>query len=210
MKDTLLDGLFAYSAWQPDRRIDFSSFFWARPAGGVLIDPLPLSDAQREFVAARGGVASILLTNADHWRATSELRGALGARVLAPAGDREALGERAAEVDAFYEGRSSLPDGLDAEVDVRWVRGGKTPAEAVLYLEPLRALVFGDIVRSHVSGRLMLLPEAKLTDRAQAVRDVLALRDINQHAVLLGDGDSLWTGARSAFLEFLRDLGASR
>ncbi|MGA0869484.1 MAG: hypothetical protein ACO3UM_11180 [Planctomycetota bacterium] len=110
----------------------------------------------------------------------------------------------------FYEGRSDLPDGLGDEIDVRWVRGGKTAAEAVLYLEPLRALVFGDIVRSHVSGQLMLLPDAKLTDRAQAIRDVLALRDINQHAILLGDGDSLWTGARSAFLEFLRDLGARR
>ncbi|MEY2982059.1 MAG: hypothetical protein RL562_2286 [Planctomycetota bacterium] len=210
MKDTLLDGLHAYSAWQPDRRIDFSSFFWARSGGGVLIDPLPMSDAQRQFVAERGGARNILVTNADHWRDTSALAGALGARVLAPAADREALGDRAAAVDVFYEGRSDLPDGLGDEIDVRWVHGGKTAAEAVLYLEPLRALVFGDIVRSHVSGQLMLLPDAKLTDRAQAIRDVLALRDINQHAILLGDGDSLWTGARSAFLEFLRDLGARR
>jgi hypothetical protein len=210
MKDTLLEGLHAYSEWQPDRRIDFSSFFWARPEGGVLIDPLPLSDAQRGFVAERGGVRSILLTNADHWRATSVLREALGARVAAPAADREALGARAAEVDVFFEQRTELPDGLGDEIDIRWVRSGKTAAEAVLYLEPLRALVFGDVVRSHVSGQLMLLPDAKLEDRGQVVRDVLALRDINQHAILLGDGDSLWTGARSAFLEFLRDLGANR
>lgn len=210
MKDTLLEGLHVYSVWQPERRIDFSSFFWARPAGGVLIDPLPLSAAQQAFVAERGGVRSILVTNADHWRAASELKTKLGARILAPAADRRLIGERADEVDVFYDSREDLPDGLAEDIDVRWVRGGKTPAEAVLYLEPLRALLFGDVVRSHVSGELMLLPDEKLGDRAQVVRDVLALRDINQRAILLGDGDSLWTGARSTFLEFLRDLGASR
>lgn len=210
MKDTILSGLHTWSQFQDKRRVDFNGFFWARPEGGLLVDPLPMTGDQVRFVDEHGGARWIVLTNADHWRATGELKPRFRAEVFAPAGDRSWLGERAAMVDGWFEHRGQLPAGLREVVDVRWIRGGKTPAEAVLYLEPLRALLFGDAVRSDRCGGLRLLPDDKIADRDQVVADLLALRDVHQHAVLLGDGDSLWTGARSAFLEFLRDLGTGR
>jgi len=210
MKDTFLPGLHTWSSYQEDRRIDFNSFFWALPQGGVLIDPLPMSDAQSRFVTAHGGARWIVLTNADHWRATHELKRRFEASVYAPQSDHAWLGDRVADVDGWFASRGDLPEPIRDLIDVRWIRGGKTPAEAVLYLEPLRALVFGDAVRSHASGTLRLLPDDKIADPAQVRQDVLALRDVNQVAVLLGDGDSLWTGARSAFLDFLRELGTAR
>lgn len=210
MKDTILSGLHTWGVFQDTRRIDFNGFFWARPDGGVLIDPMPMTEAQLRFVDDHGGVAWIVLTNADHFRATSELKPRLGAAVFAPEGDHAWLGDRAAEVDGWFAHRGQLPDGLRDAVDVRWIRGGKTPAEAVLHLEPLRALVFGDAVRSHRSGELRLLPDDKIADREQVVADVMALRDVNVEAILLGDGDSLWTGARGAMLDFLRELGTAR
>lgn len=210
MKDTILPGLRTWNAYQDERRVDFNGFFWEHPAGGLLIDPMPLTEDQIRFVEQHGGAKWIVLTNADHWRATSEVKPRFGASVWAPEDDHAWLGERADEVDGWFATRGQLPPGLRDDVDVRWIHGGKTPSEAVLYLEPLRAVCFGDVVRSSACGVLCLLDEDKLADRQQVVRDVLALRDVNLQAVLLGDGDSLWTGARSAFLDFLRELGTAQ
>ena len=61
-------------------------------------------------------------------------------------------------------------------------------------------------MRSHVSGRLMLLPEAKTTDRPQLTADVKALAGPGVDAVLLGDGDSLFRGAAEAWDELQASL----
>lgn len=207
MKTTRLPGLFTWSVFQDDRGIDFNGFFLVREGGNLLVDPMPGSDHHRKFVAERGGAASVLVTNADHWRAAGDWQASTGAKILAPATERDRLGERAAQVDHWYTRRDDLPDGLPDEVDLAWIHGGKSPQEAVLYFKDLRALLFGDVVRSHASGTLCLLPEAKLADPARVHADVLALRDVHLEAILLGDGDSLFVGARGVWLEFLRELG---
>lgn len=210
MKRTRLPGLFTWSVWQPDRRIDFNGFLWVRPDGNVAFDPMPLGAEQTAIVEAEGGIAAIVLTNADHWRATTELRERFRAEVWAPEGDRDRFGERAEQVDGFFTHAGSLPVGLGAEVAVHELRGGKSPVEIAFYLEPLRALLFGDVVRSHEVGRMCLLPDAKLADRDLVLRDLMRLRDRNVDAVLLGDGDSFLAGARGAFLDLLREVGRRR
>ena len=142
-------------------------------------------------------------TASDDWQR------ATGASIAAPEPDRERLGARAANVDHWFGPDQALPDGLGQAFEVRWLHGGKSPAEAALYLVPQRALLFGDLVRSHESGRLRMLPDDKLSDPARARSDVRTLRDLNLEAILLGDGDSLFTGARSAWLDFLRELGSA-
>lgn len=204
MKSTLLPQLFTWSAYQADRRIDFNGFFWSRPAGGLLIDPMPLAAEQLEFLSERGGAAAILLTNADHLRAAPELKERLGARVLAPEPDRERFGEHAALVDEWFGG--TLPGALGEAASVATVRGGKGPGEAVLYLREERALLFGDVVRSHVSGRIHLLPDEKLADRAAVADSLRELQELPVEAVLLGDGDSLFRGAGEAWRELLASL----
>ncbi len=210
MKRTAIDALGLWSVYQPDRRIDFSGTWWRREGGAVLIDPMPLAEEQAAIVARDGGARFVLLTNADHWRATSDVKRRFAAAVLAPAAERERLGARADEVDVWFETADDLPEALRDEVEVHWIRGGKSPFEAAFHLRPVRVLVFGDVVRSHAIGRLRLLPDDKLADRAAVVRDVLALRDLNLAAIVLGDGDSLFAGARAAWLEFLRELGSAR
>jgi len=208
MKSTVLDGLYYWGVYQPDRRIDFNGFYWAGVAGGVLIDPMPLPDGGAQLLAARGGARFIVLTNADHFRATAELAQETGARVLAPSGERgrfEAMG-RAAAVDGYFESTADLPAELQEGIDVHPVRGGKSDVEAALFLRPVRALLFGDVVRCHASGRLTLLPDEKLADRAIVVRDLCALKGLAPRALLLGDGDSVFTGAEAAFAELLRGL----
>lgn len=202
MKATRLAGLHYWSVYQPDRRIDFNGIFWSRPEGGVLIDPLPLSDEQAARVSELGGARFVLATNADHLRASVELKERFGAELLAPEVDRERFAEPAA-VDRWFTDEAGLPEGIECGI----LEGGKSPGEPWLFLEPLRAAYFSDLVRSHVSGELCLLPPAKLSDPARvreslaAVSRTLAPREIE--AVLLGDGDLLLHDARSVLTRFL-------
>lgn len=206
MKTTRLPGLHYWSVYQPDRRIDFNGFFIEGLAGGALIDPLPLSPAQLEFVRSRGGARWILLTNADHWRDSVALKRELGARLCAPAAERERLGPRAAEVSDWFAPDQPLPAELANGLEVHWLAGGKSPTEAVFVAKRQNAVFFGDAVRSHESGALRLLPPEKLSAPADLRRDLLPLLARPFEAVLLGDGDNLLTGAPQALASLSQRL----
>jgi glyoxylase-like metal-dependent hydrolase (beta-lactamase superfamily II) len=206
MKTTRLPGLHYWSVYQPDRRIDFNGFFIEGLAGGVLIDPLPLDAAQLGFLASRGGARWILITNADHWRDSAQLKRQLGARLCAPAAERERLGPRAAEVSDWFAADQPLPAELAEGLEVHWLAGGKSPAEAVFVAKRLNAVFFGDAVRSHESGLLRLLPPDKLSAPATLQRDLRPLLARPFEAVLLGDGDNLLTGAPAALAHLAQRL----
>jgi len=205
MKATRHGDLFTWNAYQPDRHIDFNGFYWRRPQGGVLFDPMPLRPAVLDWLQRQpGSVRSIVISNADHLRAGPELGTCLGASLFAPRGDREAL---SSGVDGWYDESTPLPAELGLEV--YWIHGGKTEAEAVIRLPELDAVLFGDVVRSDASGVLRLLPSAKLRDEARVCAELRALAALRFSSVLLGDGDSLFTGARAAFDRLLAELPAS-
>ncbi|MEZ5979051.1 MAG: hypothetical protein R3F34_12615 [Planctomycetota bacterium] len=197
MKSTRIQGVHYWSRYQPDRRIDFNGFFVADPSGGVLLDPMPLAPEEVSELHALGGVRTILVTNADHARAAASLRTETGARIVAPACDRELLGDDFA--DDWFESSDDLPPGMSTRFQLAWLRGGKRPQEAAFWIEPCRAWYFGDAVRSHESGRLRLLPDPKIADRDALVASVRGLSGRDVQAILLGDGDCIFNGAREAF-----------
>ena len=202
MKKTRLDNLYYWARYQADRAIDFNGFFWKHAEGGILIDPMPLESAELDQLDELGGAKWILISNADHLRAAPELKERLGATLLAPAGDRDRFGEQADCVDSWFESSVDLPAGID----VHWIPGGKSPVEPFFYLTPLRALLFADVVRSHVSGELMLLPDAKLQNRAAVIAALDCLATFEPEAVLLGDGDCLFHGAQEELARFHTSL----
>lgn len=206
MKATSLDGLHCWSAWQPEQAIDFNGFFLEIPGGNILVDPLPLDEARLAFARRRGGATHVLVTNADHWRATDQARTALGARVIAPAGERERLGDRAGSVDIWLASAGDLPEPLREAIEPFFLRGGKSPVEVALHLKRQKALLFGDLVRSRASGRLTLLPDGKLRDKPLALESLRPLLGRSFDAVLLGDGDCIFTGGREALFSMLDEM----
>ena len=205
MKKTCIDGLHYWGRLQPDRQIDFNGFFWAREDGGVLFDPMELSADERGILESLGGAKHVILTNFDHLRAAAELKAELGLEVWAPAAERARFGEAASVIDHEYTAEGGLPAELG--IQAFELRGGKSEVEMALYIEPLRSLLFGDVVRSHEAGVLRLLPDPKVNDRTVLVEGVRALGSLDLRAVLLGDGDSHFYRADQAFAEFLESLG---
>ncbi len=206
VKKTILPGVSYWSRYQADRGIDFSGFHWQREGGGVLVDPMEMSEFEAAALRERGGARWILLSNFDHLRATAQLKRACDAKVAAPAGERERFGPGAELVDTWFESQADLPEDLRESVDIHVLRGGKSAIEAAFFLRGPDALLFGDLVRSHVSGALCLLPEPKIADRAAVIESLRPLRDVPARAILLGDGDCLFRGAREALGELLDGL----
>ena len=199
MKRAHRSDLFGWSRFDEGRDIDFHSWAWLRSAGAVVVDPLPISDHDREQL---GAVSHVIVTNSDHLRAARRLAASSGAVLCGPLAERESLdlGPTARWVD---DGEVIVP-GLRALA----LEGSKTPGELALVLEE-QSLITGDLIRSHAGGALHLLPDPKLSNRTAALRSLDRLCAIETvEAVLVGDGWPVFCDGRDRLLELrARELG---
>jgi Metallo-beta-lactamase superfamily len=181
MKSLHRPDLYCWSEFDADRNVDFHSIAWVRPEGNILIDPLPLSAHNWLHLESLGGVQWIVITNSDHLRASPEIVAKTGAQVAAPQGEKDAF---SLPVQRWLSDGDAIVPGLEAIE----LHGSKTPGELALLLQNT-TLITGDLVRAHQAGTLMMLPDAKLVDKAQAIASVQRLAALNQvSAVLVGDG----------------------
>ncbi len=189
--------LYGWSRFDEDRNIDFHSTLWVAPGGNIAIDPLPLSEHDRRHLEQLGGCSIIVITNSDHTRGAVELAAATSARILGPAGERESF---PISCSGWLADGDLVAPGLRAIA----LDGSKTPGELALVLEDT-TLITGDLVRAHEGGKLARLPDAKLRDRAAALRSLRRLAELPRiDAVLVGDGWPIFRGGADA----LRELAA--
>ncbi len=180
--------LFTWSVYDETQQVDFNGLLWRRDGGNVVVDPVPLAPADERHLAELGGAAWILITNSSHVRAGRELAARAGARLLGPAGERGAF--PVACERWLRDGDEPFPG-----LVVRELRGSKTEGELALVLDGTTA-IFGDLVRAHQAGALMLLRRDKLRDPAAAVESVRRFRALHPRVehVLVGDG---WSAFRN-------------
>ncbi|MCG8417355.1 MAG: MBL fold metallo-hydrolase [Proteobacteria bacterium] len=188
--------LYGWSEFNPDRNIDFHSVLWVRQGGNIAIDPLALSDHDRDHLAQLGDPIMIIITNSDHVRNAKKLAESTGAVLCGPAGERDSFpipcARWLADGDEIVPGLRALA--LD---------GSKTSGELALILEET-TLITGDLVRAHEGGRLCLLPDAKLTDKSAAVASAKRLAALSGiSAVLPGDGWPIFRHGSSALAELV-------
>ena len=88
------------------------------------------------------------------------------------------------------------------------LHGSKTSGELAFVLEEL-TLITGDLVRAHRANALMLLPDAKLKDKAAAIASVQRLADLEQiETILVGDGWSIFQNGHQYLQALICALGA--
>jgi glyoxylase-like metal-dependent hydrolase (beta-lactamase superfamily II) len=185
MKSLHRPDLYAWSAFDPERNVDFNSIAWVRAEGNVLIDPLPLSEHDWKHLQSLGGAAYIVITNSDHLRDAQEIALKTGAQIAGPQAEEATFPVRC---DRWLKEGDEVVPGLQ----VLELHGSKTPGELALLLEDL-TLITGDLVRAHRANALMLLPEAKLRDKEAAIASVQRLADLEHiETVLVGDGWSIF------------------
>ena len=104
--------------------------------GNILIDPVAMSDADSEHLAALGGAKSIVLTNADHEREAAVLQEQTGADVIVHEADADALSITPVRT---VQDREAVVPGLHAI----HLSHGKSPGEIALYFPDKQMVLFG-------------------------------------------------------------------
>jgi glyoxylase-like metal-dependent hydrolase (beta-lactamase superfamily II) len=191
MKSLHRPDLYAWSAFDRTRNVDFSGTLLVREGGNIAFDPMPVDNHDAAHIDALGGVAWVLITNADHVRAAAEFVRRWDARVGAPAGDRDRAEFKGLPVALWLDDG----DALDFGVSCLRMDGSKTAGELAFLLEPGDTVVCGDLVRGQRAGSLNLLPDPKLRDKEAALASVQRLAELpGLQAVVVGDGQSVFRG----------------
>lgn len=200
MKYLHRNDLYGWSSFNKERNIDFNSIAWIRSEGNVLIDPLSLSSHDHEHLHSLGGARWIVVSNSDHVRAAQEIAHLTHAKIVGPSAEQDTF---PIECDRWLKDGEELVPGLE----VLEMQGSKTPGELALLLDKT-TLITGDLVRAHKAGSLMILPDAKLSNRDQAVASVERLARIDSiEAVLVGDGWSIFRDGLLALKELVKFCG---
>src|SRR5665213_3143347 len=135
MRQTVVPGLWSWSQWQPDRGLDFNSFFAEHADGNLVVDPLEPDEETLGELRSRG-VAAVLVTNRDHERASAAVAAATGAPVVASALDGPLL--------ARPPDRTIDPGSVLCGWTVHGFDGLKTPGEIALVDRARNAAIVGD------------------------------------------------------------------
>lgn len=205
MKSLHRPDLYSWSAFDEARNVDFHGLCWVRPptpngGGNVLVDPMPLSPHDRAHLESLGGAAWIVVTNSDHTRAAQETAAWSGAKLVGPAAERDTF-------PFLCDRWVAAGDEVVPRLVVHTVAGSKTPGELALVLDGT-TLITGDLIRAHKAGSLMILPDAKLVDKAAAVASVRKLAAIASiDTVLVGDGWPLFGNGGDALRALAARLG---
>jgi len=189
---SLFPGIWEWSWFSEEKQLDFNGHLLAVGEHRILVDPPPLSAADFAFLKQGEQIDYILLTNRDHQREAASLRQTLGCQVMAPELDAK---DMAVTIDKTFKDGELLPGGI-------WVvhlTNQKSPGESAFFLEKGKGIfIVGDALIGEPAGSVRLLPADKYADKAQAGLSLKRLLKFSFETLLVGDGTSLLTDAKSA------------
>lgn len=189
MRSTIVPGVWSWSRWQPDRGLDFNGFFVEGAAGNLVVDPVDPDEATMAELRSRG-VATIVVTNRDHERASAEVATATGAPIVASEMDAPLL---TVPVDRTVVSGDDVLGWRVIGLD-----GFKTAGEIALYDPARMAAIIGDAIWGTPAGALTLMPDAKLGDPVRAALSARIFRALRIDHLLVGDGACVFGNAHAA------------
>ena len=184
--------------WFSERHgYDFNGYLLRHFRGNVAVDPVEMPD---EVLAGlqREGVARIVLTNRNHFRAAARLRERTGARVAVHPADAEFVRANGVAVDDALAYGETVADFevLDAR--------GKSPGEVALWNGAL--LIVGDACVGSPPGALKLLPPKVIDDLPALQASLRRLAELPAQVILVGDGAPLLHDGAEALRALVRSF----
>ena len=191
----LLDGVYFWSAFNPEKKFNFNGHILKTDAGTVIVDPVPFSSDDRAYIEAAGlKPDALVITNRNHLRGRDEVLKLWKIPTVL----------HAAEVaEAGIAADKTVKDGdvIDGLVCVHLP--GKSPGEIALYWPDRRLFLFGDALIAPY-GKLKTVPVEKQDDPAELKKSLERLRTFDFDHALVGDGDPILHDAKSAVVAFLK------
>jgi glyoxylase-like metal-dependent hydrolase (beta-lactamase superfamily II) len=199
----LVPGIFTWPWFSSRFGYDFHGFLVRRPDGNLCVDPVEPTAEDLDWLA-REGVARILLTNRNHYRAAAAVRARTGARVAVHAADAAFVRGKGVDVD------DTLAVGERVGPFVVIPAGGKSPGEVAFHWPEKRLLIVGDACIGNPPGRLSLLPDAVMDAPAELRQSLGRIAaDVDFDCLLLADGESIVTSARAALQRLVATFDGS-
>jgi glyoxylase-like metal-dependent hydrolase (beta-lactamase superfamily II) len=197
----ILPDVFTWPWFSERHGYDFNGYLFRHAPGNVAVDPVDMpNDVLGELVGI--GVATILITNRNHTRASSRLRKATGASVSIHTQDAAYAVAQGASVDG--EIRIGELVGPFTVLSV----AGKSPGEVALHWPERNLLVIGDACVGKPPGECALLPESVMDDPALLRRSLAHLvRTTDFEVLLVGDGAPILRGGRAALERLVESFG---
>ncbi len=195
----IVSGIFAWPWFSARHNYNFNGHLVCDPAGNLCIDPVEPGAATLDAIAHLG-VGRILLTNRNHARAANAVRSRTGARTAIHADDAAHARSQNAEIDDTLV--------VGERVGPLHVVGvpGKSPGEIALHWPERRLLIVGDAVIGNPPGHCGLLPEKVMDDPARLRSSVRALLELDFDTLLVGDGETILSGAKARLQELVASL----
>jgi len=188
MQKTTVSDVWTWKRWQPDRSMDFNSWF-VKGDVNMVVDPLEPDADDLKQIEDLGGVAWVVVTNRDHERATKLFVEHFDAKVAASDADADELSVKVTQrlgSDEMFHGWRVIE-----------LEGFKTPGEIGLYSAKRGTVIVGDALWGDPAGSLRFMPDVKLADPPRAVLSMRQVRGLTQlENILVGDGVSIYGDAR--------------
>ena len=197
--EELVAGVRAWHIFSAEKGFNFNGFLLDVPGGPLIVDPPEIPSEAMHHFETDPPPQLILLTNRHHARATESVQRRLGIPVCAHEHERASF---PFPIDRTVREGDTLPG------DLRVIHlPGKTPGEIGLYWERQQGVVLlGDAIIGHPKGELMLLPDAVLGDPPLLRQSLQQLTLLRFNTLLLGDGESILSGAEEKVRGFLEQL----
>lgn len=191
MLKQILPGIWQWSWYSEEKKLDFNGHFLTVGEHRIIVDPPPMAAEELSQVRRVGQVDYILLTNRDHVREAAALRNEFHCQVWVPEADAP---EMAVTADKTYKDGELLAGGIWAI----HLNDQKSPGESALFLQQGKGImIVGDALLGKPPGAVSLLPSEKYADAAKAREGLKRLLKYNFDALLVGDGVSIMTGAKA-------------
>src|ERR1700704_581519 len=178
---------------------DFNGWLVRHPQGNLCIDPVEMSNEVLEEISAEG-VARVLLTNRNHFRASMRVKERTGARIAIHPRDAAFARERGTAVDDELRPGDRL--GPFVVVDAH----GKSPGEIALHWPERRVLLVGDACVGKPPGECALLPDGVIDDKPALIESLRRLAGLEFDSLLVGDGAPVLAEGRAALQRLLAKL----
>ena len=142
----IVPGILTWPSFSARFGYDFNGFLVRRPDGNLVIDPVEPTDDDLAALV-REGVARIVITNRNHYRAAARVADRTGARVAVHSADAAFVRDKGVTVD------DALAPGDRVGPFVVVSAAGKSPGEIALHWAEKRILVVGDACVGNSAGR---------------------------------------------------------
>ena len=195
----LLDDIYTWSVFSDEKQLNFNGWFIQNQLssfGNIIIDPPEPSEKDLVQMQKLGGVQQIIITNQHHIRRASVIRKKFNSKLQINSADAPNI---ELTIDTKFTNGSMIAGFLKAVV----VPNNKTAGETALYWAERKLLYVGDALIGDPPGKLRLLPEKMYADIQRAKNGIKTLMDFDFDTLLVGDGNSILSGAKTAVAEFI-------